>query len=104
MKKNYYKINRFFSVIILVMLTILPINSMVGQSTIFVDDFGSSHTSLISGGTPLMTYTQINATGSGTPLLESTLATNTAPYLKIIGAASGNTKFCALEILDKKNF
>lgn len=91
MKKNYYKINRFFSFIFLVILTILPINSMVGQSTVFIDDFGSSHTSLISGGTPLMTYTQINATGSGTPLLESTLATNTAPYLKIIGAASGNT-------------
>jgi len=85
MKKNYNLINRFFSfIILLVMLAILPINSIVGQSTVFVDDFGSSHTSLTSGGIPTMTYVATNTSNTGSPIIESVTATGTVPYLKLV--------------------
>lgn len=83
--KKYYKTNtRIFLLFILGILASQPFNLLLGQSTVFVDDFGSSHTSLTSGGSPLMTYTATNTSNTGSPIIESASATGTVPYLKLV--------------------
>ena len=79
MKKNYFK-----ATFLLFILACIPFSLIVAQSTVFLDDFGTSHTSLTSGGSPLMTYTATNTSNTGSPIIESATATGTVPYLKLV--------------------
>ena len=64
-----------------ILLLTLPL-SILAQTTVFYDDFNRTTATVLSGGTPTMTYSATN-TGGGTQIIESTLATGTVPYLKI---------------------
>ena len=59
---TYAKNNKlsYFTFCLIVFLWIQ--SAVIAQTTVFTDDFGSSHTSLTSGGSPLMTYTAGSST------------------------------------------
>ena len=93
MKKNYYtktekgfslsQLARCFSLaLIFGILGILGVNA---QTTVFFDDFSEAGRTITSGGTPTMTYTLTNNTAVSNPIIESTTATGTVPYFKMIG-------------------
>ncbi|MFZ4707631.1 MAG: beta strand repeat-containing protein, partial [Bacteroidales bacterium] len=64
-----------------------------GQSTVFADDFGSSHTSLTSGGTPTMTYS-VGSTTS--PAGITAIATNVLQQYASATPANGREYFMGL--------
>ena len=69
-----------FKTLLFLFLGAMSVVNVFGQTTVFVDDFNRAAVS--PGGSPSMTYTTTN-TGTGSAIIESSIASGTVPYFKI---------------------